>query len=179
LAAVLPFLSPPLAGSSTGPSPGALNVEPLRLWQPLSTSKVQPWQHQLPPWPHIWLIPPQGTALGPLMGEAMRLWAPTYFQSPVLAAEHPTLAPYLAGSSTGPCPGAPDREAPETVGAPIHSQSPFMAAVPPILSPPLAGSSTGPSPGAPDGRPLETIGGPAHWCSPWCTHWYTSDFSRL
>jgi len=74
LAAVPPFLSPPLAGFSTGPSPGPLKGEPPRLWEPLSSSKVQPWQHHLPPWPHTWLVPPLGTALGPLVGEPMSLW---------------------------------------------------------------------------------------------------------
>jgi len=73
--------------------------EPLKLWEPLSITKVQPWQQlllpwpkhwQVPPstprvepwkqflpaWPHLWLVPPLSPALGPPMGESLRLWEP-------------------------------------------------------------------------------------------------------
>jgi len=66
LAAVPPPLAPTLAGSSTGPSLGPLKGEPLRLWEPLSTPKVQLWQQHPQPRHHIWLVPPLGTTQGPL-----------------------------------------------------------------------------------------------------------------
>jgi len=177
---------------------------PLRLWEPISSTKFQPWVQFPLPWPHLWLAPPLGPAQGPLKGVApeavgapinfpspaltaapptlapLLTDCPTYSLSPVLAAAvSPTLAPPLAGSSTGPSPRAPEGLAPEAVGAPIHSQSPVYAALPSMLSPPLAGYATGPSPGAPDGGTPDSVGAPTHWCSPSCTHWYMSDLSRL
>jgi len=102
-----------------------------------------------------------------------------HFQSPTFAAVPPTLPRPLSSSSTGPSPGAPDGGALEAVGVPTHFQNTALAALPPILSPPLAGYSTVPSPGTPEGVPPEAMGAPTHWCSPWCTHWYKSDLSRL
>jgi len=66
-----------LAGSSIGPSPVALDGGgPLRLWEPLSTRRIQPWLQFRLPWPHLWLVPPLGPALGPLRGWPLRLWEP-------------------------------------------------------------------------------------------------------
>jgi len=138
LAAVSPILAPPLAGSSTGPSPGA----------------------------------PEGLA-------PAAVGAPIHSHSQVVAAAPPSLSPPLAGSSTGPSPGDSEGVAPEAVGAPIYPQSPFLAELSPILSPPLSGYASGPSPGAPDWGPPDAVEAPTHCCSPSCTHWYTSDLSRL
>jgi len=102
----------------------------------------------------------------------------------------PSLSPPLAGSSTGPSPGAADGVAPESVEAPIHFPSPALTAAPPPLAPlltdcptyplipvlataisptvahSLAGSSTGPSPVAPEGVALEAVEAPIYFPSP-------------
>jgi len=58
LAAVPPILTPALAGSSTLPSPGAPDGGTHEAVGPPTTTKVQPWQQILLPWPQHWLALP-------------------------------------------------------------------------------------------------------------------------
>jgi len=62
--------------NATGPCPGAPAGLAPEAVGAQSTSRVQPWQQFLPPWPHLWLVTPLGPALGPLMGQPLRLWGP-------------------------------------------------------------------------------------------------------
>jgi len=134
LVAALPILSPPLAGSSTGPSPR-------------DTKGLAPVAVEAP----ILFPSPALTAAPPTLARLRTDWPPSSLNPVLAAAISSTLDPPLAGSSTGASPGAPKWMAPSAVGTPILPQIPVVAAALPILSPPLAGSSTGPSPGAPEG----------------------------
>jgi len=103
LAAGLHFLSPPLAGSSTGQSPGA----PERVARVAVEAPIH--------------FPSQSLTAAPPTLARLLTDCPTYSLNPVLAAAiSPTLAPSLAGSSTGPSPGAPEGVAPVALEAPIH-----------------------------------------------------------